>query len=218
MDQKICDVKYRIFHILTNADLHNASVLLCNNTMHGKRQCHPLVFLYTTIIMGIQISQIRILVQRILLDIQSRRIDMCTENAHTSGKLFRSYMKQSNDLLHPYRINLVTGLDLLAFFKLRLKRFISGSLCFLHDFCNTFPFRFSFIQKFSVSLRKLLHFCLFCFLIRKPRISSFHLHVPPFFITSDRYRFSSYYLQSVYYYRSNIYEFPPQFPFFTKSL
>lgn len=92
--------------------------------------------------MRIQISQIRILIQRILLDIQSRRVDMCTENAHTSGKLFRSYMKQSNDLLHPYRINLVTGLDLLAFFKLRLKRFISGSLCFLHDFCNTFPFCF----------------------------------------------------------------------------
>ena len=118
MDQKICDVKYRILRLLTNADLHNASVLLCNNAMHSKRQCHPLVFLYATIIMSIQISQVRILVQRILLNIQSRRVDMCTENAHPSGKLFGSYMKQGNDLLHPYCINLVTGLDLLAFFKL----------------------------------------------------------------------------------------------------
>ena len=143
---------------------------------------------------------------------------MCTEDTHASGKFFASYMEQGDDLLHSYCINLVTGFDLLAFFDLGLKGFVSGSFCFLHDLCNAFTLCFSFIQKFSVGFCKILHFCLFCFLVGEPRISSFHLHVPPFFITSDRYRFSSYYLQSVYYYRSNTYEFPPQLTFFTKSL
>ena len=72
VDQKICDVKYRIFLILTNADLHNTAVLLCNNTMHGKWKCHPLIFFHTAIIMSIQINKVCILIQRILLHIQPR--------------------------------------------------------------------------------------------------------------------------------------------------
>ena len=194
--------------------------------MHSQRQCYPLVFLHTAIVMGIQISQICVLIKRILLNIKTRGVNMCTKNAHAFGKLLCSHMKQSYDLLHANCINLIASLDLVSSGDLRLKCLVACCLCLLHDLCNALALCFTFIEKLSVSPVKLLHLIFICFLIGKPCVSSFHLMVHLSSIRlrilpakkSDSFRFSSYYLQSVYYYRSNNFKFPPQFPFFTKSL
>ena len=110
MDQKICDIKNRIVLIFANTYVNYTSVFLYNNAMHSQRQCYPLVFLHTAIVMGIQISQICVLIKRILLNIKTRGVNMRTKNAHAFGKLLCSHMKQSYDLLHTNCINLIASL------------------------------------------------------------------------------------------------------------
>ena len=82
MDQKIADTKNRIFRFFTDVDSYHRTIFFRNDTVHSQWKCHPLIFLDTAIIMRIQQCHIRILIQRILFQIQTRGIDMCAEDIH----------------------------------------------------------------------------------------------------------------------------------------
>lgn len=86
--QQICDDKHRIIILLTDADTNNSAILFRNHTMncHGNRS--PLVFLDATVIMRIKICKTILLIQRILLDINSWRVDVCPENVHSPDSGF----------------------------------------------------------------------------------------------------------------------------------
>ena len=62
MNQKVCDIKNRIFLILTDCYIHNGSVLLHDYAVHCHRKGNPLVFLHTAIIMGVKICKVCILI------------------------------------------------------------------------------------------------------------------------------------------------------------
>ena len=80
MDQQIRNEEYRIVFVFTDIDLYDGAVLLCNDAVQRQRQGYPLIFLDTAVIMSIQEGKIGILIQRVLLDVQSGGIDMCTQN------------------------------------------------------------------------------------------------------------------------------------------
>ena len=143
MDQQICDINHRIILILTDVYLHYTAVLFHKDTVHCKRKCYPLVFFHSSIVMGIQICQIRILVQWVLLDIQTRRINMGTEDIHTLFQSIFSNVKQRHDFFHSHRVNFVSDLQSLSSGKLCLKSFISGSLRFPDNLSHTFSLRFT---------------------------------------------------------------------------
>ena len=62
MDQKICNVKHRIILILADGYIYNSAILLHNYAMHCHWKSNPLIFLHSTVVMSVKISQIRILI------------------------------------------------------------------------------------------------------------------------------------------------------------
>ena len=61
-----------------DADLHYRAVLLYYNTVQCKRKCYPLVFLDAAVVMGIQKCHFGVLIERNLLQVNTRRIHMGT--------------------------------------------------------------------------------------------------------------------------------------------
>ena len=59
LDQQIRDNKDRIIFFFTDTYLNCCAIFLCNHSMKGKWKCHPLIFLDSTIIMGIHIGKIQ---------------------------------------------------------------------------------------------------------------------------------------------------------------
>ena len=53
MNQQICYINNWVSRIFTNIYIHYSSILLCHNTVKGKRKCYPLILLNSTIIMRI---------------------------------------------------------------------------------------------------------------------------------------------------------------------
>ena len=83
MNQKIRDTKYRIRRILTDYNIDNSAVLLCNNAVKSKRKSNPLILLDSAIVVCIKKSKILILIKRILLNINTRRVNVRTKDMHT---------------------------------------------------------------------------------------------------------------------------------------
>ena len=59
--------------------------------------------------MGIEIGKSAVLIQRVLLDIESRGVDMSTEDIHSVLHRLMADFHQYNGLIHPHCIYLVTG-------------------------------------------------------------------------------------------------------------
>ena len=114
MDQKIGDTEYRIILIITDIHVYNAAILLNDNTMKCHRKGNPLILLHTTIVMRIKKSKIRILIERVLLQVHARAVDVRTQNVDPFLKSLRTDDKESDCLLVIGAIYLVTSLELLA--------------------------------------------------------------------------------------------------------
>ena len=58
MYEQVCDAEYRVVVILADIDIYPLSIGLYYNSVKGQGQGHPLVFLDTAVVMGIQIGEL----------------------------------------------------------------------------------------------------------------------------------------------------------------
>ena len=175
MNQKVCNIYDWIILVLSDIYFCYASVFLYYYTVDRKGKSYPLILLNAAIIMGIQISQVCILVQRILFDIQTRGINMCSQNVHSMGNLLFSDMEKGNDLFHSYCINLISGFQSVTSSNLLFQRFIACFLRFFHDFSHTLSLCFSHIKEITVCLCYSFQFFFLCLCIGQPCVSTLHL-------------------------------------------
>ena len=176
MNEKVGDIYNWILFRFTYRYFYYGTIFLYDHSMDCKRKCNPLVFLDTTVIMGIQISQIRIFIQRILFHIKSWGVNMCSQNVHTFLNRLLTYMKKCHDLFHSYSINFISGLDLFAGFQFLFQGNITLTLRFLYQFFYTLTFSLGYIQKISVILCQFFQIFFIGFCIGKPCILSLHVY------------------------------------------
>ena len=174
MDQKIGDIYHRICFFFAYRHFYNSTVLLHRHAVDRKRQRHPLVFLHTAVIMGIQIRQICIFVKRILLYIQTGRVDMGSQNVHAVFQRFLSYVKKRHDLFHTHRIYFISGFDLFSGSFFLLQRNISRRFCLSYQFFHALSFCFSRVEKQTVSPGGLLQLLFILLCVIQPCVFSFH--------------------------------------------
>ena len=158
MDQDIRYTEYRIRLILTDHHIHQSSICFCNHTVNGQGQGHPLIFLDTAIVMGIQIGQITFLIERILLYIQPGRIQMGTQDIHTLFQRILADVEQSNRLSHIVGIDLVSRCKLLLTLHGFLQRDISRLLRLLDHITGSLPLRLAQEEVFLISVTEFLQF------------------------------------------------------------
>ena len=109
MYQQITDSYDWIIIILTDIQLNHRFVLLHDYTMQRQWQGNPLILFDTAVIMRIQHREFLILIQRILFDIQTRRIHVCSQNIASGSHRLLTDQKQGNSLAHIVGIHLVTA-------------------------------------------------------------------------------------------------------------
>ena len=143
--------------------------------MQRKRHGNILIFLDAAIIMRVQISEPSLLIERILLHIQTGRVDMCAQDVHPVFHRFLSDMKEDNGLVHPYAVNFVSLLHLFLFFQQRGQFYKSFLLRHIHQLVYTLALRLSLIQKLLVSFCKGKCLLLLLLMIGCPGIFTNHL-------------------------------------------
>ena len=181
MDQKITDTKYRIFRLVTDTHLHGRTIFFRDHTVQCQRQCHPLIFLDASIIMGIQHGKTGILVERILFDIHTRGVNVRAQNIHTVFQVFFSDDKHRKPFSHVIDVNPVACLQCLSCLygirQIQKSCFFGARDKFRHALTLCFAFR----DKFAVSFRKLIYLCHILFGIIFPCQFSFHNFLKPRF-------------------------------------
>ncbi len=109
MYQQVRNYKYRIILIFSDVHSDYRTVFLRNNAVKCKRKRNPLVFLNTAIVVGIQIGKFFVLVQRVLLDINPWRVNVCPQDVHACFQRLLSDMENGDCFVHAYGIDLIAG-------------------------------------------------------------------------------------------------------------
>ena len=128
MDQQIGYKEHRIILVLADIDLYTGTVFFHDHTVDCQRDGHPLVLLHATVIMSIQISKSTILIQRILLHIQSGAVDMGSEDVHALCHGLTADLEHGNGFVHPYAVYLISGFQSGALFDQALQFTVTGLL------------------------------------------------------------------------------------------
>ena len=179
MYQQIADSYDWIAVILTDIQLDNRFVLLHDYTMQRQRQGYPLILFDTAVIMRIQHCEFLILIQRILFDIQTRRIHMCSQNIASGSHRLLTDQKQCNSLAHIVGIHLITAFQRFFVFDDILQIAISVGFRNPDTFTYTFTFSLAVGNIFFISFTIFEYFLQSCFIILFPSIFSHSL--PPLF-------------------------------------
>ena len=80
MDQEIGHTEYRIVIVVPDGYINDGAVFFCDNAVNGEGNCDPLILFDAAVVVSVEISQLGILVQRILLDVKARRINVSKLN------------------------------------------------------------------------------------------------------------------------------------------
>ena len=80
VDEKVGDAENRVSWILANAYVYDATVFKCKNAMNCQRNGDPLVLFDAAVVVGVKGSKLIALLERILLDVQARGVDVSTKN------------------------------------------------------------------------------------------------------------------------------------------
>ncbi len=113
MGEQVRYADYRFFLRLPDDDGDLAAVLFHHNAMDGKGKGGPLVFLDASVIVGVQIGQFPLLVERILLHIQSGGVNVGCQDIHPFFQRLGPQMKQHCGFFHGDGVNPISGLQAL---------------------------------------------------------------------------------------------------------
>ena len=179
----------RLFHLIprqVNQQVGNAedrvadidtdlrAVFLYDNPVQGQRKRHPLVLLDAAVVMGIQEHQVRVLIQRILLHIQTGRVNMGAQNIHACFQRFLSDDKKRDVFSAVIRVYPVSRLQCPAGSRHILQIPVSGFLRLGAQLRGAFPLGLAGGEEFPVFFREIKYFLFLCFVIFFPCIWSCH--------------------------------------------
>ena len=147
MRKKVADTEYRITILFADGNFYTFTILLNDYTVHGKRRGTPLVFADTAVIMRFEISHLMVFVYRIRFQIQTRRIDMRSVQAHACLQRRGTEGGHSQRFAAVNKVDLVTGFICLAFFEGN----IACSSQLFYSLGGKFALSFGCIQKFLIA-------------------------------------------------------------------
>jgi hypothetical protein len=156
MNQKVRYKEYRIIFIFPYVHLYRSAVLLYDHSVKGKRNRHPLIFLYAAVIMGIQIGKASVLIKRLLLYIQSRGINMRSENVHSLAHGPLSDAEHGYGFIHAHAVHLISLFQAFALPDQGVQITVSLLLCRIDNGVHAFPLCLALIQEIPVLTGKLI--------------------------------------------------------------
>ena len=145
VDQQVGDKKYRLVLIFSHAQNHCLAALFDDHAVDRQRQRHILVFFDAAVIVRVQIGNLAVLIQGILLDVQTGRIDVGAEYVHAVLKGLRADLEKDDRLIHPDAVDLVARRELSSFRNSFAQLNVAVFLGLVDKPVNTLPLRLSVI-------------------------------------------------------------------------
>ena len=148
MGQQILNDQPGIVLVAADADFHRLAALQRHHAVQLQRHGHPLIFADAAVIMGLQIGQLAVLVQRRGLQIQTGRIDVRAADLHAAFQTFAADDRQKHRLAAVDAVDLIPCLQLLAAHKRTEARLFR----LRHRFHHTLAFGLARVQKMLIAL------------------------------------------------------------------
>ena len=160
--------------MVANVDFYRRPVFFHYYAMDRQRNRYPLVFLYASIIMSIQISKSSLFIHRVLLHIQPGGIDVGSKNIHALFHRFFSDLKHNDRLIHPHRIDFISLFQGLVLLNQHLEFPVSFLFDLIDDQVDALPLCLAVIQKIHIFFCMLFQFLKLVFIIGFPYVFLFH--------------------------------------------
>ena len=128
MDEQVGDAEDGIIGVLADLHVHHAAVLLGDHAVQRQRDGDPLVVLDAAVVMGVHEGKLAGFVQRVLLDVQARAVDVRTKDVHAVGQRAGAQLYQDNGLVAHGSPHLVAGSKLAACGDGGVQAFVAGGL------------------------------------------------------------------------------------------
>ena len=109
MDQQVGHKKYRIIVIFSHAQYHCLPALFDDDAVNSQRDRGKLVFFDPSVVVGVQIGDAAVLIERILFDVEPGGIDMRTQNVHAAFKGLCADLEKDHGFVHPHAVDLISG-------------------------------------------------------------------------------------------------------------
>ena len=128
VDQQVGDAEDRIGRVLAHGDVHGGAILLADDAVQRQRGGDPVVGLHTAVVVGVEVSHVAGLVQRILLEVEARGVDVGAQNVHAQLHRAAAQVDEHEGLVVTGGVDLVAGLERAAFGKGGLEAHVTGFL------------------------------------------------------------------------------------------
>ena len=136
--------------IFTDNDVNKRAVLLCNNAVHCKGHCNPLILFDTAVVMRVEICKIGVLIEGILLKVNAGGVNMSADDVQTlENGLFADFEKHER-FAHEVGIDAVAGVELFAACNYGVKVAITLCFCHFNSLCNAFALGFAVVKELDV--------------------------------------------------------------------
>ena len=181
VDQQVRHAEDRVAFCLADADFDDRAVLLDDDAVQCERQRDPLVLLDAAVVMRVEVGEAAVLVERVLLDIESARVDVRAEDGQALFQRLLADLEQHDALLHVDGIDLVAGLELLAGTQDILQVAVTGALCLAHGLSDALALRLARGEEIAVASGQFLERLFICLSVRGPdRRFLFFCHIQSF--------------------------------------
>ena len=80
MHEEIGPAERRVGCLLADDDVERRAVFLDDDAMQRQGKRDPLVLLDAAVVMRVEVAEAAVLVERVLLDVEAARVDVCAEN------------------------------------------------------------------------------------------------------------------------------------------
>ena len=80
VNEQVSDAKHGVARVFAHVHALNAAVFFRDNAVNGERQRDPLVLLDAAVVMRVEQRQITRFIERVLLDVQTRAVDVRAQN------------------------------------------------------------------------------------------------------------------------------------------
>ena len=114
MDEQVGDAEHGVARVFAHVHALNAAVFFRDNAVNGERKRDPLVLLDAAVVMRVEQRQIARLIERVLLDVQTRAVDVRAQNVQTVLHGAAADVRQDDGLAVQFGVYLVACGELLA--------------------------------------------------------------------------------------------------------
>ena len=126
VDQQIRHAEHGVTLIFAHVNRHDAAIFLGNDTMQCERYRDPLVVLDASVVMRIEMQQLVALEQRVLLEVEARRIDVRTQDVEPTHERLFTQMHEDDRFAMRLRVDLVARFESTAFVECLVQVLVAG--------------------------------------------------------------------------------------------